>query len=338
MKSMALFGKEDIRPVPFELPEPTGGDLVIKVVACGVCGSDLRMYYTGPTPRYKVPVVLGHEISAQVVKVGPNVKDFQVGEHVALAPLIPCMHCPACVRGEDNLCANNIVIGTTVDGGFSEQMYIPEAMLNAGGLVKAPAGVDVNEFTMAETLACCLHGLRLIPYTIGQRVLIIGDGPIGLSFLQLAHMMGAAFVATSGRRAYRRHLALSLGADAAVDAAEGNLTSQFKQPFDIVIISNSDINTVSMAFGLIRPGGHILLFSGYTYGTTLNIDPNIVHYRELQIHGSIDATVRDFNDAVNLFPHLRMKELISDSFPLDEIVSAFHYAKNAEVVKVIVTP
>lgn len=338
MKAMALFGQEDIRSMNFEIGKPQGNDLIIRIIACGVCGSDIRMFFKGPTPRYKLPIVLGHEISGEIVEIGPKVTGYSVGDFVTIAPIIPCMHCKACLRGDDHLCESGEVIGCTVNGGFAELMYIPEKMVVAGGVVKMPKGVDAVELTLAETLACCLHGIGLIPFSIGHRVLIIGDGPIGLSFLQLVKMMGASFVATSGRRSSRKKLAEKLGANIAIDAKTMDLSKAIDQPVDLVIIANSDTETIKEAFQLTRPGGDILLFSGYPYGTRIEVDPNIIHYHELQIHGSIDATIRDFAKSVELFPQLRMRELINESFPLEGITEAFNYAKSGEVVKVVVAP
>jgi len=338
MKSMALFGKEDIQPFHYQLDEPNGNDMIIEILSCGICGSDVRMYFNGPTPRYTLPIVLGHEIAGRVKKIGPAIQEFSVGDIVSIAPIIPCMQCAVCLRGDDHLCQRNQVIGTTVHGGFSELMYIPESMVSAGGVAKVPEGVKTEELALAETLACCLHGIRLIPYQIGNRVLIIGDGPIGLSFLQLVKMMGASFIATAGRRKSRRELSERLGSDAAIDVSVIALEKQLEDLFDMVIIANSDTTAISQAIHLTRSGGHILLFSGYPYGTRIELDPNVVHYRELQIHGSIDATVKDFNKAVQLLPYLRMNELIGAKFPLEKIEEAFQFAKNEDVVKVVIQP
>jgi len=338
MKSMALYGKEDIRPFSYDLESPHGNDMIVEVLYCGICGSDIRMYFNGPTPRYTIPVVLGHEIAGRVKHIGPKIKEYSVGDIVSIAPIIPCMQCEVCLRGDDHLCQRNQVIGTTIHGGFSELIYMPDEMVSAGGVAKVPQGVPFEALALAETLACCLHGIRLVPYTVGQRFLIIGDGPIGLSFLQLVKRMGASYVVTAGRRPSRRKLSKKMGADLAIDVTTIGLENQLDELFDIVIIANSNPVSVSQAINLTRSGGHILLFSGYTYETKIEVDPNILHYRELQIHGSIDATVKDFNKAVQLLPYLKMDQLISAKFPLDQIKDAFQFAKNNDVIKVVIQP
>ena len=181
----------------------------------------------------------------------------------------------------------------------------------------------------------CLHGLRRMDLEPGNRVLIIGDGPIGLIFLQLVRLMGAGYVATSGRRARRRELAARLGADEALDARAVDLQEMFGKSLDVVIVATSNADIVNEALELVRPGGDVLLFSGYKYGTTVPLDVNKVHYGELHIHGSIDCTIRDFRKAVNLLPQLQVDWLITHSFPLDRAVEAFHATRRGDAVKVV---
>ena len=133
MKAAFLYGKEDIRLEEIESPPVEDYGLRIKVLTCGICGSDARMFFTGPTPRYIKPVILGHELAGEIVEVGPRLDGYAPGEIVTLAPLIPCMRCPACSRGQDNLCEQSQVIGCTVHGGMAEYVTMPSQMVLAGG-------------------------------------------------------------------------------------------------------------------------------------------------------------------------------------------------------------
>jgi L-iditol 2-dehydrogenase len=345
MKAALLYAQEDLRLEEVALPplEPYG--LRVKILTCGICGSDARMFFTGPTPRYINPVILGHELAAEVVEMGELVAGYAPGDVVTLAPLIPCMICPACSRGQDNLCQQAQVIGCTVHGGMAEYMTVPSQMVLSGGVVHLPEGVDPWAGALTELVGCCLHGLegmggaglgdRAGP---GDRVLIIGDGPIGLTFLQLVRLMGAGYVATSGRRPRRRELALELGADEALDASTVDLTDRFEGALDVVVVAASNIEATAEAMELVRPGGHLLLFSGYTYGTTLPLEVNAVHYRELHLHGSIDCTVRDMRRAVKLLPQMQMDKLVTAAFPLDAAQDAFYASKERGAVKVVLEP
>ena len=150
--------------------------------------------------------------------------------------------------------------------------------------------------------------------------------------------MGAGYVATSGRRPRRRELAAELGADDTLDAESIDLTARFEQSFDLVIVAASSVEVTAQAVDLVRPGGDLLLFSGYTYGTTLPLDVNAVHYRELHLHGSIDCTVRDFRRAARLLPQLQMDRLITASFPLAKATDAFYAGREQDAVKIIIEP
>ena len=338
MKAAFLYGKEDIRLEGVELPPIESYGLRIKMLTCGICGSDARMFFTGPTPRYINPVILGHELTGKVVEIGPQVTGYAPGDVVTLAPLIPCMRCPACSRGQDNLCELAQVIGCTVHGGMAEYVTVPSQMVLAGGVVKLPPGVSHRAGALTELVGCCLHGLIEMGIELGDRVLIIGDGPIGLTFLQLVKQMGAGFVATSGRRPRRRELAGELGADEALDADAVDLKEVFGQSLDRVIVATANVEVTTEAMSIVRSGGSLLLFSGYTYGTTLPMDVNDVHYRELHIHGSIDCTVQDFRKAAKLLPQLQMEKLVTASFPLEKTDEAFRASKARAAVKVVIEP
>ncbi len=338
MKAAFLYAQEDLRIEETDLPPVEPHGLLLKVLACGICGSDARMFFAGPSPRYTIPVVLGHELSGEIVEVGLQVEGYAPGDIVTLAPIIPCMRCSACSRGLDNLCERAQTIGCTIHGGMAEYMYVPGQTVQVGGVVKLPQGVDYRAGALSELVGCCLHGLQKMEIEPGDRVLIIGDGPIGLTFLQLTKLMGAGWVATSGRRPRRRELAVELGADESLDATATDLKAHFGPSFDRVIVAASSVTATKEALELVRSGGSVLLFSGYLPGSSLNLQLNDVHYQELHLHGSIDCTVKDFRNAVALQPMLNMGELVTASYALDEIVAAFHATRDRDAVKVMIEP
>ncbi len=265
-------------------------------------------------------------------------KGYALGDIVTLAPIIPCMRCPACSRGLDNLCEQLDVIGCTVAGGMAEYMYVPSQMVQVGGVVKLSQSVDYRAGAMSELVGCCLHGLQKMGVETGDRVLIIGDGPIGLTFLQLTKLMGAGWVATSGRRPRRRELSAELGADEALNATVTDLKTHFGPSLDRVIVATSNVEATREMLHVVRPGGSVLLFSGYLAGSSFDLPLNDVHYRELSLHGSIDCTIKDFRRAVSLLPMLNMDELITASYPLDEAITAFHATRDRGAVKVMIEP
>jgi L-iditol 2-dehydrogenase len=337
MQAAFLYAKEDIRLERTSLPEMESQGLLIRVLTCGICGSDSRMFFTGPTPRYINPVILGHEICGEVVEVGPDVTDYRPGDLVGIAPIIPCMHCHACSHGQDNICATAKVIGCTVHGAMGEYMYIPSQMVQVGGAVKLPAGAGHRDASQAELVGCVLHGLRQVGIEVGDQVLVIGGGPIGLTFVQMVKLLGAK-VTTSELSPRRREMAREMGAVEAVDPASVDLKSRYGYAFDRVIVAAASVPATAQAFDLVRTGGSLLFFSGYLKGSTLEMQLNDLHYRELHIHGSIDCTIRDYQNAVSLLPQLRMGNLITDVFSLGSTVDAFYATRNPDAIKVVIEP
>ena len=338
IKAALFYGKEDIRTEEITLLDPEEETVQIRIITSGVCGSDVRMFLRGPSPRYKIPGILGHEFCGEIVKLGPKVEGFSEGDLVTLAPIIPCMKCPSCVRGRDNLCEVGDGVGNSCDGGMAEYMNIPVQMMRVGGLVKVPEGVSSRAASLTELVGCCLNGLNQINIEPADRVLIIGDGPIGLTFLQLLKNMGAGYIATSGRRDFRRKLAEELGADEALDGRTVDIKEKFRDSLDHVIVAASSVKAAEDAIPCLRPGGSLLLFSGYPPGSELSFDINNLHYRQLHFHGSIDCTIKEFSEAAKLQPKLSMDKLITHSFPFEKAKEAFYASKEQEAVKVVLEP
>jgi len=337
MQAALLYGKEDIRLESFDLPSLQGHDLLLRIRSCGICGSDNRMFFNGPTPRYINPVILGHEICAEVAQVGPEVEDYVPGELVGLAPIIPCMHCKPCSSGQDNICETAKVIGCNVHGGMAEYIHVPSQMVQVGGVVKVPAGIQPREAALAELVGCCLHGLRQVGLEAGERVLVIGGGPIGMTFVQLARLMGARVV-SSELQERRRQLALELGAEEAVDPSATDLKDKYGYAFDRVIVATASVPATQQTFSLVRTGGSLLFFSGYLKGSTMELQLNDIHYRELHIHGSIDCTIMDYQNAVSLLPQLQMGKLVTSAYPLSQTVEAFYATRDPQAVKILIEP
>lgn len=339
--SFALHAKEDLRVLDRDAPDIEPGGVLLRVNTCGICGSDLRMFYEGPSPRYRLPIVLGHEFTGTVAETGSNAKGFKVGDVVAVAPLIPCMSCWPCSHGHDNLCEQGLVIGAHIAGGMADYFYVPEQMVSVGGLVRLPEGADPKAAALTEIVACCLHGIRQTGFQIGDRVLIVGEGPIGLAHLQLLRMMGAGEIVVTGLIHSRLKLAEELGASVALDVGKHDL-KQFARDEgfkpDLAIIATAVMPVSELALELVRSGGSLLLFSGYPFGTTMSIDAYRFHYAEKHIHGSIDCNIRDFQNAAEILPKLQMGRLITQTFPLKETPQAFRAARSQDAVKTMIEP
>ena len=172
---------------------------------------------------------------------------------------------------------------------------------------------------------------------VGDQELVIGGAPIGMTFVQLAKLLGAK-VTNSELLPRRREMALELGAIDAVDPASIDLKSRYGYAFDRVIVATASVPATEQTFDLVRAGGSLLFFSGYLKGSTLDMQLNDVHYRELHIHGSIDCTIQDYRKAVSLLPQIRMGELVTDVYSLDSTVEAFYATRNPDAIKVVIEP
>ena len=340
MKTKAAFtyGKQDIRLGELELPAIEPGGALLQVATCGVCGSDSRMYFTGLTPRYKQPVVLGHEFSGRIVKLGSENRGFEIGDLVTIAPIIPCRRCEPCLDGLDNLCVHGRVVGCNDDGAMAEHYYVPARMIEAGGMVRVPAGVSTRAASTAELVGTCLNGWQQTGIEPGDRVVIYGDGPIGLTFVQLARLLGASWVGVAGHRDTRLKMALQLGADDARLADCLDEPPAYPSRVDRVVLATSNTEALGAAFSLVKHGGSVLLFSGYVHGTTHAMDLNLLHYRQIHLDSSIDCTIRTFRQAVSLLPRLQMDKLITRSYSLDRVHEAFIATREKSVNKIVIEP
>jgi L-iditol 2-dehydrogenase len=340
IRSVALYGQHDLRPYDQTSPDLEPGGIRMRVALCGVCGSDQRQYFGGPSPRYILPAVLGHEFAGEITEVGGQVEGFSVGDRVTVAPVIPCLNCDACRRGADNLCQRGLVIGVNTPGAMAEEFYIPARMVAAGGLALIPSAASLEAAALTELLACCWHGLRQVGPRPGDDVLVIGEGPIAATFIQLLRLMGVGRITVTGLNPFRLKQTAALGADAMLQTDQTPLqeyaAAQHYSP-DLAVIAAPAVDDASVALDILRTGGNLLLFSGYAHGTHLNLDLYKFHYAEKHIHGSIDATIADFHHAVRLLPQVHLPQLISHRFPLDKANEAFQAARTVESMKVVLT-
>ncbi len=213
MKASVFYGKHDLRVLETETPKPRYGEVVIRVKACGICGTDIHIFEgdegCAPTPT---GTVLGHEFAGVVTEIGDGVTDIKIGDRVCVDPNKLCNECYYCKSGIGHFCENMIGIGTTVNGGFAEYCVVPQSQI-----YKVSAGTTFEQAAMTEPVACCLHGIDMCDISVGDTVLVMGGGMIGLIMLQLAKLKGAAKLIISEPVAEKREHAKVLGADICID-------------------------------------------------------------------------------------------------------------------------
>lgn len=327
-------------------PEPEPGGVVVRVLACGICGTDLRIA-KGAHRAYadgarRIP---GHEIVGEVVARGDGAGGPAPGERVFVAPNLGCGACPACRAGRVNLCADARAFGITFDGGFAELMAVPAAAVRQGNLLALPPSLDPAVASVIEPLACVLRGQRAVGVSAGDRVLVCGAGPIGLLHVLLARAAGAEVI-VSARHERRRRQAGLFGADTLIDPDAQDVHAAVMDATDgagaDVVITAAPVAAIQeQAPSLAAVGGRINFFGGLPSGaSTIALDSNLVHYRELTITGTTANDVGDCQRALELVADGRVElgRLITARFGIEQTSDAFAAAGGGAELKVVIEP
>jgi len=339
MRAAALTDVGELKVQDRERPDPGADEVLVEVGACGVCMTDYHMYHG--SFAVETPVVLGHESAGTVAEVGADVTTFEVGDRVAMNPVVPCNECSACKRGETNLCANNTSIGgagqTVVDGAFAEYVRVPATNLEDVG------DLPFRQAALAEPLACCVHGVDRAGITQGDSVAVIGAGPIGLLLLQTLRNAGAAPIAVSELDADRRELAAELGADLVVDPAECDPVETIREEIghvDAGIEVVGKVQTIEQAHALTGRGGNTLIFGVPDQDATMEVSPFDIYFDEVDLRGTFALSQESFERAVGLLRTGRIDAdaMVTEEIGLDDIPSAFERMERAEGLKKVVRP
>lgn len=340
MKTAVYLGNETIEAQEMEIPEIQENEILIKVMASGICGTDVHIYYGHPgATEPSVPVILGHEFAGEVVKCGSKVTRMKVGDKVTVDPNMYCGNCEYCLNGKKNYCVAMSAIGVNQNGGFADYCAVPEAQ----AIVLAPE-VDYEEAAMGEPVACCLRGIDNIQITQGDTVCVIGGGAIGQIMAQLAKLNGASKVVVSEPVAMRRELAISLGADAAIDPMAGDVKEQLKEAIgkdytDVIIECVGKPAAVSQAIYMAGKGSKILIFSVPSPKDTCELPLSDIFQKELTIKGSFVNPDTQYRAAALISSgRLKLKPLITHRFPVEQLEEAIKKQMANDSVKVMVIP
>jgi len=343
MKALVYHGPNDLRLEERATPEPGPGEAVLQVQACGICGTDLRIaagsHRAYPPGTVRVP---GHEIVGTIVALGKNV-DLPMGESAFVAPNIGCGQCAQCRAGRVNLCLRPQALGISRDGAFAEFVLLPADLVAQGNVLPVSRAADFGAVALVEPLACVLRGSRACNIREGQLVLIMGAGPIGLLHLQVARLARPSAVVVSEPGGERRAQALRWGADHVVDPASEDLAELIAEltggdGADAIVVAAPSAPAQEQALTLAAPGGHINFFGGLSSGrSSITIDSNLIHYRELIVTGTTASTREDCRDALELVERgaIDTARLISERFPLTFGLDALAAAGSGKSLKVV---
>lgn len=315
-------------------------DVLVRSMACGVCGTDVHIYH-GEEGAAAVapPVVLGHEFSGIVERTGAEVTLVKPGDHVAVDPNMYCGLCRPCRMGRKQNCENLFALGVNVNGGFAEYALCPDTQC-----FRIHDNVDFDVAAMAEPLACVIHGIDLAAIKPGQTVAVIGTGAIGFLMMQMAKLAGASAVILCAIDDERKKLALELGADYAINSRTEDLSARIREytgceGADVVIECVGNTAATDQAFKIAGYGARVLLFSVPSPDADYPLPLFDVYKKELTILGSLinPDTHQRAVDLINS-DRLEIKKLITHTFPLSEVEAAINMQMRIESIKCIVHP
>jgi L-iditol 2-dehydrogenase len=340
MRVAVWYNNKDVRIEERPVPPIGSGEMLVRIIASGICGSDVMEWYR----LDRAPLVLGHEIAGEVVKIGEGVKSYKVGDRVAVAHHVPCNTCHYCLSGNPTVCET--LRKTNFDpGGFAEYVRLPAINVDRG-VFKLPDGVSYEEATFVEPLACVLRGQRRARLQPGQSVLVIGSGISGLLHIMLARALGAGRITAVDVNDYRLKAAEKLGADAVFkaealspeklrDINSGYLT-------DLVIVCTGAAAAVKQALASVERGGTVLFFAPTGPGVTVPLSINDVFWRsDVTLTTSYAGSPADYAAALKLIQahRLPVSEMITHRLSLAETGLGFKLVAGAgESLKVIIEP
>lgn len=332
-------GQLELRDVP--KPDTDPGGMLLRVDANTACGTDVRILRGQKSKGIAQGVVLGHEISGTVAEVGANVEGFAEGDRIGLLPTIPCGRCYYCRRGTEHLCTDSKIFGNGIDGGLAEYVRIPPEAILRGGVFPVEKHVPSTSICLAEPLGCALNGMDNYKVHVGDTVVILGAGPIGLLHLQLVKLGGAERVIVSDLSASRLALAEKLGADRVVNASSEDLEVIVAEATggigaDLVIVCIGVSALVSQGLKCARKRGRVNLFAGFPVGGSAEFDPNLIHYGELEVTGASNAGRVSHERALRLIESeaVDVASLVTHTFPLDDGVETIEFSASGEGVKI----
>ncbi len=339
MKAAVFHGKDILRVEDVAQRDPGPGEVEIRIHACGVCGTDLHIYEGAEgAAKCDPPTILGHEFSGVISKTGPGVKAVKVGDRVCVDPNDMCGECFFCRNGKGHFCENMVGSGTTTDGGFAEYCTVREKQV-----YKIGDNLSFEEGAMAEPIACCLHGMDLTGVKIGDTVLLIGGGTIGLIMLQLAKLSGASTLIVVEPVKAKREMAMKLGADLTIDPyadkIEDVLAEHGISHIDAAIECVGLKNTMSDAIRLAGRGGTAMLFGLTSPSSEIPLMPFDIFRREVTIKASFINPYTQKRAILLLNSgKINVRELITDKVKLEDINTVFEDSRFRSRGKIIILP
>jgi L-iditol 2-dehydrogenase len=334
MRALVFHAPHDMRLAEVEQPALREGELRVRVGHAGICGTDLRIF-TG-AKRVTGPRIIGHEFAGTIVERGCGVTAYEIGERVVVYPIITCGGCYACRSGRKNICVNRRTFGYEMDGGFAEYVTIPAPAVAGGNVIRVPFSVSDVAAGASEPAAAALQGVKRAGDLRDKTVLVMGGGPLGLSHIQFSRLFGAAKVVLSEPDEVRRDQGLRFGAQVAVHPSL--LSATVGKDVEVVFIDVGIPNLVNDAIGVLRKGGRCVIFAGMPEPSTVELEPNKVHYNEIDLIGSSGSTPELQAEVLDYVAdgRLDLDAVVSDVLSLDDWRRGFDMKSDVAGLKVLI--
>jgi 2-desacetyl-2-hydroxyethyl bacteriochlorophyllide A dehydrogenase len=334
MKALRFYGPNDLRYEDLPLPVPGPDEVLIQILAVGICGTDVHIL-DGSFPT-RTPIVLGHEVAGAVDSIGSEVHNVKLGELVTVEPHRFDGTCRYCRTGREHLCLNKEAFGVHLDGGMAEYMIVPARVIYA-----LPPRLDPKIGCMSEPLACCVHALDRLAPVSGLNTIIFGAGPAGLILTRLCNLSGLHPVVVEPDHK-RREKAKLFGAIETFDPHvegwdERAMTWSGGSGYDFVIEAVGSARVLEGAIPLAARGAHILIFGIADPKDVANIHPQEVFVKELTILGTV-INPYTHHRAVELLPYLGLEKLTIETYPLSAFKEAFAAQKMRRADKIEFSP
>ena len=339
MKVAVYYNNRDIRVEERPVPSIGPGEILVKMEASGICGSDVMEWYR----IEKAPLVLGHEIAGTIEETGEGVVDFAVGDRVFVSHHVPCNECRYCEAGQYSLCET--LRSTNFDpGGFAEFIRVPPINVT-NGTFELPDGMSFEEGAFIEPLACVLRGVDTVRFRPGMSALVLGSGISGLLFVKVLRALGASRIAATDIERARLDAATRFGADSALHADEAE-PSRLREEnngllYDLVVVCAGEKSVFEQAFGLVEQGGTVLLFAPPEPGLELCLSFFRIWRDQIAILSTYAGCPADIKEAIEMIASKRVTvtDMITHRLPLEETAEGFRLvSEGAESIKVIITP
>ncbi|KLI09647.1 alcohol dehydrogenase [Mycolicibacterium conceptionense] len=352
MKALRYYAPEDVRLEDVPEPQCGPGEVKIRVRNCSTCGTDVKILHNGHQ-NLTPPRTIGHEIAGDIVEVGAqvntaNATKWAEGDRVQVIAAVPCGECHECRKGWMAVCQNQTSMGYQYDGGFAEYMIVPRQVLKVDGLNRIPDNVSYDEASAAEPFACAINAQDLLGIEEGDTVVVFGAGPIGCMHIRIArgvHNCGPVYLVDVNESRLKMS-ADAVHPDEVINAAEVDVVEKVMEltggrGADVIITATAANVTQEQAIAMAARNGRISFFGGLPKtNPTITCDSNVVHYRQLHIHGANGSAPEHNKRALQYIStgQVPVKDLITRHIPLDDVLDAFSIVQNGEAIKVTVEP